>query len=134
MRVYICGTSLPRHMYFNYFLHQHAGVVFSLHQGSPFVPSLQCACACLWTCVCACVCVNGLVGGLTGGRDGWPGTETVLTTSEYGVTLQKGQLLLCTHPHTRAHAHTLTHSLTKTCQEWKCGRCSKCVNLLSGMV
>ena len=47
-----------------------------------------------------------MVGGLTGGRDGWPGTETVLTTSEYGATLQKGQRLTHTHTHMRARKHT----------------------------
>lgn len=47
-----------------------------------------------------------MVGGLTGGRDGWPGTETVLTTSEYGATLQKGQLLSHT-THTRSHTHKI---------------------------
>ncbi|KAL7831058.1 hypothetical protein SRHO_G00305600 [Serrasalmus rhombeus] len=29
--------------------------------------------------------------GVTDDRDGWPGTKHVLTTSEYGATLQKGQ-------------------------------------------
>lgn len=51
----------------------------------------------LHTCVCVCVHEREREreedgGGVTGGRDGWPGTETVLTTSEYRATLQKGQL------------------------------------------
>ena len=52
-----------------------------------------------------------MVGGLTGGRDGWPRTETLLTTSEYGATLQKGQHRAHTHTQTHTHTHTHAHTL-----------------------
>lgn len=49
---------------------------------------------------------------MTGGRDGWPETETVLTTSEYGALLQKGQLLSLTHTRTNTHKQTRSQSHT----------------------
>ena len=75
-----------------------------------------CVCVCKYVCMHkACLCESStllnreqrvLMGqrrigaGLTAGRDGWPGTETVLTTSEYGATLQKGQRRAHIHLHT----------------------------------
>lgn len=49
---------------------------------------------------------------MTGGRDGWPGTETVLTTSEYGATLQKGQLCSLSLPLSHLESYTLYPSLS----------------------